>query len=55
MTLEYSIESGSTRADLMRIVRKMIGKDWVPIGGVCVDIHDDENRFVQAMTRKIVD
>ena len=48
---EYTIECGPTRADLIRIVRKMIGNGWKPMGGVCIDIHDKEHRFVQAMTR----
>jgi len=51
MSLEYTIETGSNKKDLIRIVGKMIKNDWVPLGGVCIDIHDDENRFVQAMTR----
>ncbi len=49
--IEYTIESGPSRADLIRIVRKMIGNGWKPNGGVCIDIHDNEHRFVQAMTR----
>lgn len=51
MALEYTIESGPSRADLIRIVRKMIGNGWKPNGGICIDIHDNEHRFVQAMTR----
>ena len=28
---EYTIECGPTRADLIRIVRKMIGNGWKPM------------------------
>ena len=51
MVLEYTIESGANKKDLIRIVSKMIKNDWTPSGGICIDIHDDENRFVQAMIR----
>ena len=51
MTLEYTIEFSSTRDDLARKVRKMITNGWEPIGGLCVDIHEDDGRFLQCMIR----
>ena len=51
MALEYTIEFSSTKDDLARKVRKMISNDWEPIGGVCIDIHEDTARFLQTMIR----
>ena len=48
---EYTIESASTKEDLGRLVRKMITNGWQPIGGVCIDIHEDTARFLQSMVR----
>tara|TARA_S200000501_G_C20731344_1_gene702963 strand:+ start:620 stop:796 length:177 start_codon:yes stop_codon:yes gene_type:complete len=48
---EYTIESASTKEDLGRLVRKMIANGWQPIGGVCIDIHEDSARFLQSMVR----
>ena len=48
---EYTIERGRSLDDLARIVRKMMRNGWQPTGGVCVDIHEDEARFLQAMVR----
>ena len=50
---EYSIESASTKDDLNRLVRKMMKNGWQPIGGVCIDIHEDDFRFLQTMVRTI--
>ena len=49
---EYTIESSPTREDLGRLIRKMITNGWQPIGGVCIDIHEENARFLQAMVRK---
>ena len=48
---EYTIERGRSLDDLARIVRKMMRNGWQPTGGVCVDIHEDDARFLQAMVR----
>ena len=48
---EYTIERGGTLDDLARIVRKMMKNGWQPIGGICVDIHEDSERFIQSMVR----
>ncbi len=48
---EYTIESGPSKEDLRRIVRKMMGNGWQPIGGLCIDLHDDKARYLQAMVR----
>ena len=52
MSNEYTIESGATKGDLRRIVRKMMGNGWEPVGGGCIDLHEDSERFLQAMVRK---
>ena len=49
---EYTIESAGTKEDLGSLVRKMITNGWQPIGGVCIDIHEDSARFLQSMVRK---
>ena len=51
MWKEYTIEAAGSREDLGRLVRKMISIGWHPIGGVCIDIHEDSARFLQAMVR----
>ena len=48
---EYTVESGATKADIRRIVRKMMKNGWHPIGGICIDLHEDEARYLQAMVR----
>ncbi len=48
---EYTVESGATKADIRRIVRKMMKNGWQPIGGICIDLHEDEARYLQAMVR----
>ena len=51
MWKEYTVEAASNRLDLGRIVRKMISNGWQPIGGVCIDIHEEDARFLQSMVR----
>ena len=51
MWKEYTIEAAGSREDLGRLVRKMISNGWQPIGGVCIDIHEDSARFLQSMVR----
>jgi|TARA_B110000444_G_scaffold86897_1_gene82147 hypothetical protein len=51
MWKEYTVEAASNRQDLGRIVRKMISNGWQPIGGVCIDIHEEDARFLQSMVR----
>lgn len=51
MWQEYTIERAPSREDLARLVRKMLGNGWQPVGGVCIDIHEDEARFLQSMVR----
>ena len=51
MWKEYPVAAASNRLDLGRIVRKMISNGWQPIGGVCIDIHEEEARFLQSMVR----
>lgn len=51
MWKEYTIEAAGRREDLGRLVRKMISNGWQPIGGVCIDIHEDSARFLQSMVR----
>tara|TARA_B100000579_G_C22585392_1_gene735491 strand:- start:456 stop:650 length:195 start_codon:yes stop_codon:yes gene_type:complete len=48
---EYTVESGATKTDIRRIVRKMMKNGWQPIGGICIDLHEDEARYLQAMVR----
>ena len=36
---EYTVEAGPTKEDLRRLVKKMIGNGWQPIGGICIDLH----------------
>ena len=48
---EYTIEAGPTKEDLRRLVKKMIGNGWQPLGGVCIDLHEDQSRYIQAMVR----
>ena len=48
---EYTVESGATKVDIRRIVRKMMNNGWQPIGGICIDLHEDEARYLQAMVR----
>jgi len=49
---EYTIESAPNKNDLRRLVRKMMGNGWVPLGGVCIDLHEDKERYLQTMVRK---
>ena len=51
MWKEYTIEAAGSREDLGRLDRKMITNGWQPIGGVCIDIHEDAARFLQSMVR----
>ena len=51
MWKEYTIEAAGSKEDLGRLVRKMISNGWQPIGGVCIDIHEDSARFLQSMVR----
>ena len=51
MWKEYTIEAAGSREDLGRLVRRMISNGWQPIGGVCIDIHEDSARFLQSMVR----
>ena len=48
---EYTVEAGPTKEDLRRLVKKMIGNGWQPIGGICIDLHEDKARYLQAMVR----
>jgi len=50
---QYTVERGPTLDDLARIVRKMMKNGWQPSGGIAIDIHEDESRFVQAMVRTV--
>ena len=49
---EYTVESSSTKESLTRLVRKMMSNGWRPLGGICIDIHEDDARFLQAMVRE---
>ena len=49
---EYTIETAPNKNDLRRLVRKMMGNGWVPLGGVCIDLHEDKERYLQTMVRK---
>ena len=53
MWQEYTIEAGPTKEDLRRLVKKMIGNGWQPLGGLCIDLHEDNARYLQAMVRSI--
>ena len=48
---EYTIEAAANKEDLRRLVKKMIGNGWQPLGGVCIDLHEDKSRYLQAMVR----
>ena len=48
---EFTIERGATLDDLARVVRKMMKHGWQPVGGICIDIHEDQERFLQSMVR----
>jgi len=48
---EYTIETAPNKNDLKRLVRKMMGNGWVPIGGLCIDLHEDKERYLQSMVR----
>ena len=51
MAEEYTIESAASKEGLSRLIRKMIKNGWKPLGGICIDIHEDDDRFLQAMVR----
>ena len=51
MWKEYTIEAAANKEDLRRLVRKMIGNGWQPIGGICIDLHEDKSRYLQSMVR----
>ena len=52
---EYTIEAAANKEDLRRLVKKMIGNGWQPLGGVCIDLHEDKHRYLQTMVRMTKD
>ena len=48
---EYTIEAAANKEDLRRLVKKMMGYGCQPLGGVCIDLHEDKSRYLQAMVR----
>ena len=51
--VEYTVETAATKGDLVRLVGKMMKNGWEPRGGVSIDIHEENARFLQAMVRAI--
>ena len=48
---EYTIEAAANKEDLRRLVKKMMGNGWLPLGGGGIDLHEDKSRYLQAMVR----